>query len=204
MNLQEEWATCAGTPEPITASRYAAFFATARSVIRALPSHEQDQVIPGAVSWAPPGADTSNLDYYQKLIAALGTGGMDGIAIHTYSQGNDPSQFSCATQGLQATVRNKSSGFQAYRDRINALPPWAKRLPIYITESRPRPWANINSGWVQNAYCEINEWNAVEANPKIRALVLFRWPAFAAQNSIQNMPEVQTDLLQALNNAYAW
>lgn len=197
MNLQDEWATCAGAPEPITVSRYAAFFTTARSAIKTLPGHEQDQVIPGAISWR-------NSDYYRQLIAALGTGGLDGIAIHTYSQGNDPSLFSCAAQGLQASAGNKSSGFQAYRDRIDALPAWAKSLPIYITETRPRPWTNVNSGWVQNAYCEINEWNAVAANPKIRALVLFRWPAFAAQNSIQNMQEVQADLLQALNNAYAW
>jgi hypothetical protein len=202
MNLPEDWSSCPVespvAPEPITVERYASFFSLTRSAIKALPGHEQDQVIPGAVSWAPPGADAANLDYNKRLIAALGAvGGADGIAIHNYTQGNDPSVFSCAAKGLPG---KKSGGFQAYRDRINDFPPWAKSLPVYITESRPRPWDNVNSGWVQNAYCEINEWNKTAGNPKIKALVLFRWNP-RQQNDISKMPNVQEDLRQALDNA---
>jgi hypothetical protein len=55
---------------------------------------------------------------------------------------------------------------------MGVMPPALRHLPIYITEADQSddgqghvlPWADVNSGWVRNAYQEIDNWNKAPGN----------------------------------------
>ena len=73
--------------------------------------------------------------------------------------------------------QNHHAGFRTYLDFMNAVPQAMRRLPVFITETdQTEPWSNRATGWVQQAYAEINGWNEQPGNQKICALVLYRWP----------------------------
>jgi hypothetical protein len=80
-----------------------------------------------------------------------------------------------------------------------------KSLPVLITETQAQFWENRDVGWIRAAFKEINDWNSIQANQPIQALVLFRWqdqPGDPDGWSISNRPSLVNDFRAALQNDY--
>ena len=83
--------------EVILPKMYAACYTLCRNAIKALAGHGADQVITGAVApWNIQTAYAGNpsgdwVQYQADLLAELGPSGCDGISIHAYTHGGDPS-----------------------------------------------------------------------------------------------------------------
>ena len=134
---------------------------------------------------------------------ALGNGGFDALAVHTYTHGANPNLI-YSTAKMDPPYQNRHYHFRAYRDYMNAVPSWARSLPAYITETDQNdPWADVNSGWVRNAYGDIHWWNQQAGNQKIRALILYRWPQHD-QWYITGKWGVINDWRAAMDNDYRW
>ena len=92
-----------------------------------------------------------------------------------------------------------------YRDSLDATPGWARSLPIYITETTPDVgWEDVNSGWIKNAYQQVDSWNARVGTQKIRALVLFIWSTDNLRFQIKHRPQAIQDFKEAMANPYRW
>lgn len=217
-NLSHEWPN----GQPITAERYARAFQLVRSRIKSLPGHAGDQVVmQGVGPWNTelrdlPGNPLQLPDlygwvaYFGDIINRLGPNGVDGIALHTYTHGGDVSKITSRSKTFRAgpTKIGRFDDFRAYVDFMNTIPAWGKQLPVYITETNPvvesgaHEWPNVNSGWVKAAYAEINNWNRLPMNQKIRALCLYRW--WFNDYQISGKQEVINDFNQAMSNDYQW
>ena len=204
MNHAQEWPN----GQPITPVQYAECFRLCRDAIHALPGHADDQVIVGAV--APWNVQTKYggnptgdwVRYFSDILTLLGAGGLDGIALHTYTHGSDPSLITSDAK-MDAPFDGRHFHFQAYRDFLEAVPPALRGLPVYITETdQDTPWHDWNNGWVQAAYAEINRWNET-GGQQIRCLALYRWPPYD-QWSIAGKAGVQADFRDAMRNDYRW
>jgi hypothetical protein len=203
-NLAVEWPRYEGTEEPITAERYVDCFRRVRSKIKALPGHSGDQVVMQGVGPWNTQIGQGWIEYYVDILNRLGSGGVDGIALHTYTHNTDPALI-FSEQKMDPPYNNRYYQFRTYKDFMNANPSWARSLPVYITETdQDVAWADTNSGWVKNAYTEINSWNQNPANQKIRALVLYRWPSADEKYHIQGRQGVINDFKDAMNNNYVW
>ncbi len=197
----------------ITPQLYASCFKKCRDQIRSRAGHEQDQVMPGAVGpWnietTYPGNSSGDwVRYFGDILALLGDE-VDGLSLHTYTHGQEPHLvFDNAT--MQAPFDDYHYHFRAYQDLMRAIPAGLRDRPVYVTETdQYAAWRDQNSGWVRNAYKEIDDWNRVAANQPIQALVLFRWiigdPNDPQQVgwAIENKPGVQDDFRDALDNEY--
>jgi len=222
MNLADERP---GGPagETITPDKYANCYLKCRNAIKALSGHEDDQVIIGAVGpWNSqthyPGNEIIVDDqkfgdwikYFEDILVRV-RGQCDGIAIHAYSHGNQPGLVSDEGK-MGHPFENRRFHFRVYRDFMSAIPPDMRGLPVYITEAQPTPtnvdgspggWQNVNNGWIQTAFKEINDWNANPNNQPIQALVLFRWqPSGPAEWYFSDKPAVIADFRDALQNDY--
>lgn len=170
--------------EKITPERYARCYRKVRDAIRSLPDHSQDLVlVAGAAPWnnLTTYAGNPNGDWVQYLadvLKLLGPANCDGIALHAYTHGTDPSLVRSEAKVGDPRFQNYHWHFRTYRDFMNAIPANMRQLPVYITETDQGDveWANRNSGWVREAYKEIDEWNQGQDRQKIGALVLYRWP----------------------------
>jgi hypothetical protein len=117
----------------------------------------------------------SFVQYHVRVLELLGQGGLDAIAVHTYTHGTDPALVVDEAH-MGPPYEAYHYNFRAYRDYLNAHPAWARSLPVYITETdQVDPWADTNSGWVRNAYREIDDWNKTPGTQKIRSLLLYRF-----------------------------
>ncbi len=75
---------------------------------------------------------------------------------------------------------------------------------MYITETDQFvPWAPRNTGWVQAAFAEIDEWNQEPTHQKIRCLLLYRWQRYDRW-AFRDILEIQDDFRAALDNDYRW
>jgi len=159
---------------PITPASFAECFNKCRLQIK----HRsvQHNVMPAAV--APYNDETGwCLDYWHDMLSAIvmTDGGADGLAVHTYSRGPDPASI-VSEDKMQGEYSDYYNGFRAYRDFLALVPAVMRALPTYITETdQLEPWADANSGWVEEAYAEINEWNGRQGHQKIYCLALYRW-----------------------------
>ncbi len=171
--------------ETITPSMYANCYRQCRTAIKAVPGHQNDQVIVGAV--APWNAQTvydgnPNGDwckYLTDILTILGPANCDGIAIHTYTHGSNPELIYNDYKMSDARFRNRQYNFRAYRDFMQAIPNTMRSLPVYLTETdQDEPWLDHNNGWVQRAYGEIDAWNRTPGTQKIRCVLLYRWPRY--------------------------
>lgn len=204
-----------GNPgEEITPARYAECFKKCRRAIRGLDGHRHDQVVIGAV--APWNDQTSAsrgyrrnpegdwVDYFKEILLRL-KGQCDGIAIHTYTHGNNREVIT-STEKMKDIFTNRHYNFYAYRDFMSAVPHEMRDLPVYITETNPHPgWPDGDkpTGWVQAAYEEINRWNQDTKNQPIQALILYRWFAHDQPGwTIYNRPGVIADLQEAMKHKY--
>lgn len=202
-NLPGEWPRYEGTEERITAAMYVDCFRSCRLAIKALPGHAGDQVVmQGVATWAAV-IGQGWVEYHAEILNRLGPGGLDGIALHTYTHGADPSLI-VSEATMNPPYQTRHYHFRAYRDSMNAHPAWARSLPVYITETdQNEPWADTNSGWVRNAYREIHAWNQTAGTQKIRALVLYRWPR-RDRWYIEGKQGVIDDWRMAMDNEYRW
>lgn len=204
MNWDQEWPRYEGPTEEITPERYVQAFRQVRSAIKGLPGHAGDQVIPGALgTYGPPSAGgLSFVQYHVRVLELLGAGGLDAIAVHTYTHGPDPALVIDETH-MGPPYEAYHYNFRAYRDYLNAHPAWARSLPVYITETdQVGPWEDANRGWVRAAYREIDEWNSGAGHQKIRSLLLYRF--CCDQWDITRKGGVIADFRQALDNDYRW
>jgi hypothetical protein len=197
----------------ITPELYATCFRKCRDEIRRRPGRTDDQVVVGAVGpWNTqtkyPGNQRGDWVRYLADILDLLGNEVDGVSLHTYTHGQEPHYvFDNATMG--PPFQDHHWHFRAYRDFMAAIPAALRDRPVYITETdQYTAWRNANTGWVRNAYQEINDWNQDSGNQPIQALILFRWiignPNDPQQVgwAIENKSGVQDDFRDAMNNEY--
>jgi murein DD-endopeptidase MepM/ murein hydrolase activator NlpD len=195
--------------EPITPTLYASCFRLCRDAIKVLPGHGDDQVTIGAVApWNnqvtyPTNPTGDWVRYFVDILAAVGSGGLDAIALHTYTHGSSPALI-VDTTTMNPPFQNRFYNFQAYRNFMDAVPPALRSLPVYITETdQDDPWLDQNNGWVKAAYSEINRWNQGANAQQIRSLILYRWPPFDKWY-IEGKQGVINDFVEAMRNDYRW
>ncbi|OQY26299.1 MAG: hypothetical protein B6I38_11605 [Anaerolineaceae bacterium 4572_5.1] len=216
--------------ELITPRMYATCYSKCRNAIKSLAGHKNDLVVTGAIApWnyqTPYDADPRRaypankipngpvdgyfgdyIQYLRDILLAIGTGNCDGIAVHAYTHGYDPDLVFSEAK-MDPPYESYYKHFRTYKDQLNAIPFEFRHLPVYITESNgdKEPdgtrWPDVNSGWVKNAYQEINDWNQAR-NQQIRALILYRWSEADAW-SIKPKLQVQQDLKEAVTGNYTW
>lgn len=196
---------------PILPHDYASAYELCRKAIRAVPGHEEDQVlVAGPAPWNAtttyPGNEKGDwVRYFIDVLTLLDDDGCDGFSLHTYTHDLNIDQihgdFFHTTLGY-THLRNE---FRSYRDFMNAIPDRFRHLPVFITEADPTTrsvgWnPGHNVGWVQAAYREIATWNSNPDHQPILALLLYRWPVVRDQPewSISNRPGIVEDFKQAL------
>ncbi len=196
---------------PIVPHEYAKAYQLCRNAIRALPGHEQDQVlVAGPAPWNAtttyPGNEKGDwVRYFVHTLMMLDDDGCDGISLHTYTHDLDVNQvngdFFHEAHGY-THLRNE---FRSYRDFMNAIPDRFRHLPVFITEADPSTrsigWnPGHNVGWVRAAYREIATWNSNPNHQPILSLLLYRWPQVPDQPewSISNRAGIVEDFIQAL------
>lgn len=170
--------------QPILPSDYAVCFRKCRTAIQSKPGFANANVIPGAVGpynieTNYPANPTGDWIVYFRDILTLLQGQCDGVAIHTYSRGQNPSDI-VNQEKFPPPYQNNYRGFLAYQNFVNAIPASMKKLPVYLTETQPLindapNWLNQNTGWVTAAFAEINRWNSISSNQPVQALTMFRW-----------------------------
>jgi hypothetical protein len=139
-------------------------------------------LVAGCAPWNNQSGDW--LDYWRSVLRNVGEE-CDGVSIHCYSHGSDPSLITS-----EEMVHGWHWHFRVYQDQLKAMPAILYGLPVYISETdQDNAWADTNSGWVQEAYAEIDRWNETNL-PAIHALCLFRsqlhdkW-SFAHKNGVK-------------------
>ncbi len=147
------------------------------------------------------------IKYLQDMLLAIGRENCDAIGIHAYSRGYNPAAIASEAK-MQPPFEQYYSSFRTYRDQMNAIPALFRDLPVYLTEMNgdvdPNgvKWPNVNSGWVKNAYKEINEWNQSNRQ-QIHCGILYRWSKDDDWH-IDGKPQVQQDLREAMAQNYTW
>lgn len=162
----------------ITPAQYVDCFIKCRDAIkRAKP---QSQVLPAPC--APYHADPTNwLDYWREMLNLIAAnGGCDGIPFHAYTRSSNPADITNPAK-MGPPLETQYSGFLTYQDALDAVPLKLGHLPAYGTEFceiLPKGWDDANTGVVQAAYAEIDEWNRSEGRLPIQCLILYRWPKY--------------------------
>ena len=182
-----------------------------RTAIKAVSGHADDQVlVAGAAPWNalltyPGNTNGDWVQYFADILKAIGAANCDGVTIHTYTHGTDPALIRSEVK-MAAPYQNRRFHFRAYQDFMAAIPQEMRGLPAYITETDQGddPWRNANTGWVRQAYDEINAWNLAN-DQKIRSLALYRWPNVPGDRwGIEGKQGVIEDLRGALGLRYRW
>jgi murein DD-endopeptidase MepM/ murein hydrolase activator NlpD len=111
------------------------------------------------------------VQYWLDMLLAINKS--DALILHTYTHGTQPHLIT-STEKMSPPFERYHYHFLAYKDFMNAIPTRYKNLPVYITETdQVVPWADHNSGWVQEAYAEIDRHNHHNSQ-RIHALCLYR------------------------------
>jgi hypothetical protein len=210
-NLEWEWPQ----GQPITPEQYAQCYAKCWQQIHSRPGHENDQVVAAAVGpWnirtKYPGNESGDwVQYFGDMLAAIREQGVpvDAISVHTYTQDYDPhrdlSDLVFSEVKMEDGFDRYYKHFRAYQDFMRAIPRDLRRVPVYLTEAnRNGPWTDHNTGWIQNAYREINDWNSAPGNQQIRCLILYRWAD--DEYFIKGKDEVIKDWRSAMGHKYVW
>ena len=198
--------------EVITPARYARAYPLCRAAMRALPGHENDQVLAtGSAPWNTqthyPGNESGDwIRYFADLLRLLrGSEDCDGFALHTYTHGADPELVYSDELVPNSSFSQYHWHFRAYQDYLAVIPPNMRHLPIYITETNQGDgaWVDANSTWVQRAYGEIDWWNRDPSHQPIRALCLYRWQ-HEDRWVIEGKGGVIDDFRAAMQYDYKW
>lgn len=204
-----ESARAASAGEVITPALYAQCYKLCRDAIHRLPGHEGDLVL--VASPAPwnnqtryPGNERGDwVRYLQDVLELLGPDQCDGISLHTYTHGVALSGITSEAR-MNAPFTDRRYQFRTYQDFMQGIPISMRNLPVYITETDQNdPWVDANTGWVQAAYREIDEWNLRPGTQKIRSLALYRWPKYDRWY-IDGKNGVINDFRAAMANDYRW
>lgn len=170
-----------------------------RQAIRVQVGHENDCVLLPPVGPWNAQIGYGWIEYFTLLIASCPD--IDGFALHTYSRGADPASITSQAK-MDPPYDHLRKGFRTYLDWMWAIPPRCRDLPVYITETDQNDaWENVNNGWVQAAYEEINTWNSLQGTQKIRAMLLYRWPHYD-KYGISGLSGVIEDFKQAVSRGY--
>lgn len=195
--------------EIILPQKYAACYTLCRNAIKSLPGHGADQVVTGAVApWNIHTTYAGNqagdwVQYQTDILKALGPSGCDGIAIHAYTHGADPNLVHTNVY-MNPPFRNRQYNFRTYQDFMNGIPADMRHLPVYLTEADQNDaWQNVNRGWIQRAYGEIDWWNRQPATQVIRALILYRW-SNVDRWGLDGKAALHEDFRQAMAHRYNW
>jgi len=144
---------------------YASLYDKVKTMLLALPGHENDKLLIGAVGpWnvkTPYGGnETGNWVYYLRdIIKALKTRA-DGLTIHTYTHGSSLSGFDSAP--MNAPFEKYDYNFLSFRDWFQVIPlTWEDRLFLITETDQNDPWLNQNNGWLQKAYQTVDDWNHI-------------------------------------------
>ncbi len=194
--------------EIITPENYARCFLKCRSAIKNIPGHSEDWVLPGAV--APYNAETGDwVAYFVAVLNMLGNRA-DGIVLHAYTHDYAVDQIG-DDRMMGAPFQKRHFNFRTYRDFLQALPESFRTLPVLITEAFPLVgWRDLNVGWIQRAYAEIDAWNSDPSHQPIQGLILSRWQSPPTNPdkpadlrwSLQDKPAVLADFRAALKVGY--
>jgi len=165
----------------ITPAMYAECFAKCRNAIKRGNPNARVVPAPCAPYHASP---VSWLDYWRDMLGYIAAnGGCDGIAVHAYTRSSNPADIASSAK-MGPPLEKTYSGFRTYEDALDAVPMALGNLPVYITEFNELldgGWDDRNTGVVQAAYENVNEWNSRsdrEDRLPIQCLVLYRWPKF--------------------------
>jgi N-acetyl-anhydromuramyl-L-alanine amidase AmpD len=200
------------TGEKITPQRYAACYRKVRTAIRALPGHELDQVlVAGVAPWNnltnyPENPNGDWVQYFGDVLKLLGPANCDGVTIHAYTHGTDPAFVVSSAKVGDGRFSTYHWHFRTYQDFMRVIPQDMRGLPVYLTESNQGdvPWNNANTGWVREAYKEIDRWNR-EGGQQIRSLILYRWPRVGDDRWwIDGKQGVIDDFREAFGPRYQW
>ncbi len=194
--------------EIITPENYARCLNKCRSAIRNIPDHEEDWVIPGAV--APYNAESGDwIKYWLAMLNLLG-GQVDGIALHAYTHDYAVDQIN-DDRMMDPPFEKRHFNFGTFRDFLESLPANYRTLPVLISEAYPLAgWRDINVGWIQRAYAEVDAWNSDLSHQPIQGLFLYRWPPPPSSPeqpgdlrwSIEDKPALLSDFRAALKMGY--
>lgn len=197
--------------QPILPSDYALCYTLCQEAIQDLAGHEDDQVCVAAIApWNNQTAYPSNevgdwIVYFQDVLGNVRilAHKVDAIALHCYSHGPEPSLITSEAK-MNPPFEHRRFQFRTYRDFLDAVSRDLRHLPVYITEANQNDaWDNSNSGWVQAAYKEIDEWNHTPGMQKIRGCVLYRWPKHD-KYFIEDKIGVYADFEAAMAHGYKW
>lgn len=141
---------------------------------------------------------TSGIDwlaYYKRMLTAVTD--CDGLAVHGYTHGADPN--------LIWSIEKQHGWywhFPVIYQTIQAIPARFADRPVHVTETDQgdNAWADINSGWVQNAYQSVDEHNRSPGTQKIVSLALYRWRG--DKYEIYNKGGVMDDFNRAVSHGY--
>jgi murein DD-endopeptidase MepM/ murein hydrolase activator NlpD len=207
--------------EHITPQLYAECYAKVWQQIHSLPGHEDDQVVVAPLApfndlpWAA-NQSVRPLDYFAELLDELLKSDVvpvDALALHAYTHTSDPELIFSERMFGDGTgpLYDHHYEFRIYRDFMNTIPEDLRHVPVYITEASPiyqdeeettLGWPDANLGWIQNAYWEIYNWNAISGNQQIRALLLYRWMGDAW--TIEGKYGLYADFQAAMDHEYIW
>ena len=200
------------TGEKITPQRYAACYRKVRAAIRALPGHELDQVlVAGVAPWNnltnyPENPNGDWVQYFGDILKQLGPANCDGMTIHAYTHGVDPAFITSTAKVGDGRFSNYFWHFRTYQDFMRSIPQDMRGLPVYLSESDQGddPWNNANTGWVREAYKEIDRWNKA-GGQQIRSLILYRWPRVGDDRWwIEGKQGVIDDFRDSFGPRYQW
>ena len=187
---------------PISADDYFNCFKQCYAEIKK--ARSDAQVLMGPV--APWNIETGDwLEYFESLLyLARQVDIIDGVALHAYTHGTDPSLIF-----KDDDIRHGWNWqFHIYRQQLGVAAKYALDVPIYITEVNPvEPgWLTANTGWYQNAVKDVNAWNEVNQCQVVRSVIAYRWPLRydQPQYAIETRPGVQEDFKQAVALGYKW
>ena len=196
--------------ERITPDKYVSAFGACRREIRNRLGHEEDQVVVAAIGpWNVQTSYPSNprgdwLVFFQDVLNGL-RGELDGIALHTYGRDAEPANITGEAR-MDPPFENRRKMFRTYIDYMGAIPESLRHLPVYLTETDQNiAWVDANTGWVQEAYAEINRWNSDLTHQKIRCMLLYRWEQHRGDIwYIRGKHDVIGDFRAALQHEYRW
>lgn len=198
-----------GWSETITPEIFAECYRLCRAEI-----HKVDpgaQVLVGSVAPYKLVAGIDFVEYFRRILAALGRNQCDGITLHTYTHGSQ-AHFIESPDKMGPPLEKYHYHFRVYQDFLKVVPADMRDLPCYITETNQtiegdgplRGWDNDNRRWVQRAYGEIDWWNKQPGNQVIRALILYRWSRDHQGFSLDGLAGIHEDFKQALTFGYKW
>lgn len=192
--------------EYILPTQYAKCFDLCREQIKR-GSSDAKVAIAAVAPWDATTTYSGNLDgdwviYYIDILQAIH--GADAICLHTYTHGGNPALIVDESK-MNHPFEARHYNFRAYCDFLVNTPTEYQHLPVYITETdQVDPWVNKNSGWVCEAYEEIDFWNHTVQNQKIHCLALYRTDPQGDQGkwNFMNKSGVTSDFKTAVDRGY--